>query len=88
MDQRTFDSNVWLTHVPFHYENSGPIGPYLRAARWFPLAIDPFANLEDVLYEGMEAEFAESQGDHTSSQSEENANRWVCTGSSLSYSTP
>lgn len=64
-----------------HYENRGPIGPYLRAARWFPLAIDPFAVLEDVLYEGMEAEFA-LQGNNTSSQSEEDANRQVC--SSLS----
>ena len=57
-----------------HYD-SGPIGPYLRAARWFPLAIDPFAVLEDVLYEGMEAEFAELQGNRTSSQSEEDVNR-------------
>ncbi|KAG1760158.1 hypothetical protein EDD22DRAFT_955192 [Suillus occidentalis] len=53
---------------------TGPIGPYLRAACWFPLAIDPFAVLEDVLYEGMEAEFAELQGNRTSSQSEEDVN--------------
>ncbi|KAG2102544.1 uncharacterized protein F5147DRAFT_655002 [Suillus discolor] len=49
---------------------SGPIEPYLHAARWFPLAIDPFAVLEDVLYEGMEAEFSEFLAD-TSDQSEE-----------------
>lgn len=59
-----------LCHAPFHYENSGPIGPYLRAARWFPLAIDPFSVLEDVLYQGMEAEFADLQGD----QSDEDVN--------------
>ncbi|KIK34551.1 hypothetical protein CY34DRAFT_97779, partial [Suillus luteus UH-Slu-Lm8-n1] len=35
------------------------LGPYLRAARWFPLGIDPFADLEGVLYDGMEAEFSE-----------------------------
>ncbi|KAG2136785.1 hypothetical protein BD769DRAFT_1664314 [Suillus cothurnatus] len=48
----------------------GPIEPYLRAARWFPLAIDPFSVLEDVFYEGMEAEFSESRAD-TLDQSEE-----------------
>ncbi|KAG1733095.1 hypothetical protein EDD22DRAFT_960264 [Suillus occidentalis] len=37
----------------------GPLGPYLRAAQWFPLGIDPFADLEGVLYDGMEAEFSE-----------------------------
>lgn len=62
-------------YVSSHYDNSGLIGPYLRAARWFPLAIDAFTVLEDVLYEGMEAEFAELQGSHTPSQSEEDANR-------------
>ncbi|KAG1904887.1 uncharacterized protein F5891DRAFT_1184309 [Suillus fuscotomentosus] len=41
----------------------GPIEPYLHAARWFPLTIDPFAVLEDVLYEGMEAEFSELRAD-------------------------
>jgi hypothetical protein len=53
-----------------HYQTSGPIEPYIHAARWFPLAIDPFSVLENVLYEGMEAEFSEPRAD-TSDQSEE-----------------
>ncbi|KAG1781401.1 hypothetical protein EV702DRAFT_1042498 [Suillus placidus] len=44
--------------------------------RWFPLAIDPFSSLENVLYEGMEAEFSELQED-TLDQSEESSNRQV-----------
>lgn len=52
------------------HQISGPNEPYLHAARWFPLVIDPFAVLEDVLYEGMEAEFSELRAD-TSDQSEE-----------------
>ncbi|KAG2046717.1 hypothetical protein BDR06DRAFT_977266 [Suillus hirtellus] len=48
----------------------GPIEPYIHAARWFPLAIDPFSVLENVLYKGMEAEFSELRA-NTSDQSEE-----------------
>ena len=33
------------------------MAPYARAARWFPLGIDPFADLRLVLFDGMEAEF-------------------------------
>jgi len=32
--------------------------PYIKAARWFPLAIDPFVDLRSVLFDGMSAEFA------------------------------
>lgn len=54
-------------------KHCGPIEPYLHAARWFPLAIDPFSSLENVLYEGMEAEFSELRED-TLDQSEESSN--------------
>jgi len=32
--------------------------PYIKAARWFPLGIDPFADLRSVIFDGMTAEFA------------------------------
>lgn len=56
------------------HQISGPNEPYLHAARWFPLAIDPFAVLEDVLYEGMEAEFSELRAD-TSDEEASSSNK-------------
>jgi hypothetical protein len=66
-------------HTFSHYQTShGPISLYLHAARWFPLATDPFTSLEDVLYEGIEAEFSELRED-AEDQSEEPLNKSVCT---------
>ncbi|KAG1760732.1 hypothetical protein EDD22DRAFT_954727 [Suillus occidentalis] len=53
----------------------GPIQLYLHAARWFPLGIDPFTSLEDVLYEGIEAEFSESREDTPDQPKEASNNR-------------
>ena len=41
-----------------HRSDPDPMIPYMNAARWFPLAINPFADLRSVLFDGMEAEFA------------------------------
>jgi hypothetical protein len=36
--------------------STGPLDPYIKAARWFPLAIHPFADLRTVIYNGIEAD--------------------------------
>jgi hypothetical protein len=36
--------------------STGPFDPYIKAARWFPLAIHPFADLRTVIYSGIEAD--------------------------------
>ena len=41
--------------------NSGPLGPYIRAARWIPAGIDPFIDPRVMLFEGMTAEFRRPQ---------------------------
>jgi hypothetical protein len=46
-----------------HRSDPDPMAPYINAARWFPLAIDPFADLRSVLLDGMEAEFAVKAGE-------------------------
>ena len=41
-----------------HRSDPDSITPYINAARWFPLTINPFADLRSVLFDGIEAEFA------------------------------
>jgi hypothetical protein len=41
-----------------HSDDLSPMMPYVKAARWFPLGIDPFADLRSVIFDGMAAEFA------------------------------
>ena len=33
--------------------NAGPMAPFLNAARWIPLAVDPFITLHDVFLVGI-----------------------------------
>lgn len=40
------------------YNSASYMTPYIKAARWFPLGIDPFADLRSVIFDGMTAEFA------------------------------
>lgn len=63
-----------MCHLTIRLASYGPIQLYLHAARWFPLGIDPFTSLEDVLYEGIEAEFSESRED-TPDQPKEASNK-------------
>jgi hypothetical protein len=41
----------------------GPMGPYLKAGRFIPLAIDPFIDVRTMLFDGMQAEFRRLQED-------------------------
>ncbi|KAK2467955.1 hypothetical protein APHAL10511_000250 [Amanita phalloides] len=34
--------------------NDGPLAPFIKVARWIPLAIDPFINLHDVFMMGLQ----------------------------------
>jgi hypothetical protein len=36
----------------------GEMAAYLKAARWFPIGIDAFADIRQVMYDGIAAEFA------------------------------
>jgi hypothetical protein len=40
--------------------------PYLRAARWIPLAINPYANLTPVFFTGLEQDGDEEDINETS----------------------
>jgi hypothetical protein len=38
------------------------LGPYFKAARWFPLSIDPFVDVRAVIMEGLEKDIRETGG--------------------------
>ena len=62
--------HVYSTHHIWPRINSakeGPMGPFLTAARWIPLAIDPFITLHDVFLVGIQGR----------SGQRETMNKWV-----------
>jgi hypothetical protein len=40
------------------------MGPYIKAARWIPLGINPFVDVRAMMFEGMEAEYTASPSEH------------------------
>jgi hypothetical protein len=51
-----------LVTIILQCSKSGPMGPYLKAARWIPAGINPFIDPRGMVYDGMRTEFSHDQG--------------------------